>query len=158
MKARTLAFGGILAAVYAAVTLLTASFSFGPLQLRLADALCVFCCFTPAAIPGLTLGCLIANLFSPVSLLDAIIGTAATLLSCLWMTRCRRGWQSVVPNVAVNAVMVGALLAWVMTPERFWLGLAVNGAQVAAGETIVMTALGLPLYWYLKRTGVWKKI
>ena len=76
-------FCGILAAVYAALTICTSAISYGQIQFRLAEALCILPYFNPVSTIGLTLGCLIANLFSTVSALDIIVGTAATLLACL---------------------------------------------------------------------------
>ena len=67
---KLLAFNGILAAVYAVVTLLTASFAYGPVQFRIAEALCLLPMLLPQTVWGVTLGCVVANLFSPVSALD----------------------------------------------------------------------------------------
>lgn len=139
------------AALYAAITLLTASFAFGPVQFRAAEALTVLCCFAPHMTVGMTLGCFAANLFSAVSALDAVVGTAATFLACLWMSRCRHPVFAVLPNVVLNGVFVGAMLAWVYTPTAFWQGFLLNGLQVAAGELAVMVLLGLPLYAFLRR-------
>jgi len=139
------------AALYAAITLLTASFAFGPVQFRIAEALTVLCCFAPHMTVAMTLGCFAANLFSAVSALDAVVGTGATLLACLWMSRCRRPVFAVLPNVVLNGVLVGAMLAWVYTPTAFWQGFLLNGLQVAAGELTVMVLLGLPLYAFLRR-------
>ena len=109
---RQLALNGVIAALYAAVTLLTASFAFGQVQFRIADALCVLVCFDPALTVGLTLGCLIANLFSTVSALDIVIGTAGTLLGCLLTVRIRRPWLVPVPTILSNACLVGAMVGF----------------------------------------------
>ena len=151
LNTRKMALWAMIAALYAAVTLLTASFAYGPIQFRVAEALSVFCCFAPHMTVGVTLGCFLANLLSPVSALDVVVGTAATLLACLWMSRCRKGFLAMLPNVVCNGVMVGAMLAWVYTPTAFWQGFLVNGLQVAAGEIAVMLLLGLPLHAFLRR-------
>lgn len=151
MNTRKLAFGGIIAAVYAAVTLLTASFAYGPVQFRIAEALCILCFFTPSAVWGLTLGCLLANLFSPVSGLDIVIGTLATLVGCLAATKCRKPWLVPVPIILSNAIWVGLELAYVYTPEQFLSGLLLMGSQVAIGEIAVLYVLGLPLLLILQR-------
>ena len=151
---RELALCGVLAAAYAGVTVATASFAYGPIQFRIAEALCVIPFFAPVTTLGLFIGCLAANLFSPVTALDIVIGSAATLLGCLWTSRLRSRWLVPLPTVAVNGVMVGAMLAAVYTPDAFWQGFLLNGAQVAAGELAVMAVLGLPLAAYLQRTGL----
>lgn len=156
---RTVAFCGILAAVYAVITAATASFAFGPIQFRLADALTVLCCFEPSSVFGLTVGCFLANLFSTVSPLDLVIGTAATLLACLCMTRWRKPWQMLLPNILFNGLLVGAELAVVTAPPPlFWSALLTHGLTVALGETAVMLALGLPLWFYLDRSRVTDKL
>ena len=141
----------IIAALYAAITILTAPFSYGLVQFRLSEALVVLCALAPSLGIGITLGCFLANLLSPVSALDVAVGTAATLLACLWMSRCRKGFFAVLPNVVCNGLIIGAMLAWVYTPDAFWQGFLVNGLQVAAGELAVMVLLGLPLHACLRR-------
>ena len=77
--------GGVIAALYAGLTLISSALglSFGPIQFRFSEALCVLPVFFPEAIPALTIGCFISNLASPFGLADIVFGTAATLLSCL---------------------------------------------------------------------------
>lgn len=142
---REIALCGVLAALYAAVTIATAAFAYGPIQFRVADALCVIPFFAPVSSVGLFLGCLIANLFSPVSALDIVIGSAATLAGCVWASRMKHKWLTPLPTILANTVMVGAMLAAVLTPEALLEGFVTFGAQVAVGEITVMVVLGLPL-------------
>ena len=142
----------VTAALYTAVTLLTASFAFGPVQFRIAEAISVLCCFAPHMTVGVTLGCFLSNLFSTVSALDMVVGTAATLLACLLMTRCRRAATMVLPNILCNAVLIGVMLAYILTPGAFWQGFLINGLQVALGEAAVMVLLGAPLYLFVARS------
>jgi uncharacterized membrane protein len=151
---KQLALNGVVAALYAALTILTASFAYGPVQFRLSEALCVLVCFEPTLTVGLTLGCLIANLFSTVSALDIIVGTSATLLACLLTVRIRRAWLVPLPTILCNAIIVGAMLAWVYTPAAFWQGFALDAAEVGAGEAAVLYVLGVPLYLYLKKSNL----
>lgn len=153
-----LTFCGILAAVYAALTICTSAISYGPIQFRVAEALCILPFFHPAATIGLTLGCLIANLFSTVSALDIIVGTAATLLACMMTQRIKSPWLAPLPPVLVNAVMIGAEIAIVSTPEAFWNGFVLFGAQVGLGELVVMYLLGLPLLLALRKNGLGDRI
>lgn len=158
LTTRKIALCGVTAGLYAAVTLLTSSFAFGPVQFRLAEALTVLCCFEPTLVLGMTLGCFVANIFSTVSALDMVVGTLATALACLWMTKCRRALWAVLPNVLLNGVFIGALLAWTTAPGAFWAMFWVNGLQVAAGELAVMACLGVPLFGYLKKSGLVAKL
>ena len=148
---KQIALNGIVAGLYAAITILTASFAYGNIQFRIAEALCLLVAIEPGLTVGLTLGCLIANIFSTVSVLDIVIGTAATLLGCLLTIRVKKTWLLPLPTVLSNAVLVGAMLAFVYTPEAFWSGFAVMGAEVAAGELAVLYLLGVPLYLLLKK-------
>ena len=143
---------GVLAAIYAVLTIATASFAYGPIQFRITEALCVLPFFMPFTSIGLFVGCLVANLFSTVSALDIIIGSAATLIGCLWTSRIHNKWLAPWPTVIVNAVMVGAMLAFVYTPDAFWSGFLLMGAQVGLGELAVMVVLGLPLTLYLEKS------
>ena len=152
LTVRELAFNGVLAAVYAVVTIATASFAYGPIQFRITEALCVLPFFAPVTSLGLFIGCLVANLFSTVSVLDIVIGSAATLIGCVWTSKLHNKWLVPLPTVLANGVMVGAMLAAVYTPDAFWTGFVTMGAQVAIGELAVMVVLGLPLMAYLQKS------
>ena len=165
---RRIAFAGILAAIYAALTLATSSFAYGPVQFRIAEAFAVLCCFTPAAIPGMVVGCMAANLASSVSAWDFVIGTTATLLACVvtWlMSRPLRRAQTEkltrrnlllvflapLPTVLFNAVIVGAEIAYFFDDRAFLTAWWLNGLSVGAGEAAVLYSLGVPLlFWLLK--------
>ena len=153
LTTRQIALNGVVAGLYAAITILTASFAYGNIQFRIADSLCVLVVLEPSLTVGLTLGCLISNIFSTVSALDIVIGTAATLLACLLTTRIKKPWLAPLPTILVNAVMVGAMLSWLYMPsEQFWYGLLVFGGEVGAGEAAVLYVLGIPLYYAMKKT------
>ncbi len=142
---------GVLAAAYTGITLLTTGLSFGPIQIRLAEALCLLPMLYPQAVWGVVLGCAVSNLFSPVSGLDVVVGTAATLFAALWTTHIRRTWLAPLPMTVCNAVLVGGMLAAVYTPENFWAGFWLMAAQVALGELVAGYGLGVPLVLALKR-------
>ena len=159
LTTRRVAFAGVLAAVYAAITVATASLSYGPVQFRLAEALTVLCCFTPAAIPGMVVGCMAANLASFVSAWDFLIGSFATLLACLITWKMSRSlekkpwlvWLIPLPTVLCNAVIVGAAIAFFFDDRAFLPAWGLNALSVGAGEAAVMYALGLPLLYLLRR-------
>lgn len=123
------------------------------IQFRVAEALCVLALFTPAAIPGLSIGCLLFNLTMAGSLpLDFIVGTAATLLAALTMYLLRNvkikkyPWLSMLMPVVFNAVIVG----WELTYYGF-NSLPLNMLYVAVGEAAVVFVLGTALYFVLER-------
>ena len=156
---RQIALSGIAAGLYVAVTVLTASFAYGNIQFRIADAMCLLVCIEPSLTVGLTLGCLIANLFSTVSALDIIIGTAGTLLGCLLTVHIKKTWLLPIPTILSNAILVGAMLSWVLMPaSEFWQGFAIMGGEVALGEAVVLYALGVPLVIAMRRTGLMERL
>lgn len=138
---------GVVAALYAALTLLLAPISYGPLQLRVAEALTLLPILTPAAIPGLFVGCLAANLLGGATALDVAFGSLATLAAAILTRRFReRPLVAALPPVAVNAFVVGAVLAYAYNLP-FWL----TALQVGAGQLGACYLLGLPLYYTLRR-------
>ncbi len=138
----------VVAALYAAVTLLLAPISYGPLQFRVAEALTLLPMLTPAAVPGLFVGCVVANLMSPaVTLLDVVFGSLATLGAATLTRRLRnRPAVAALPPVLINALVVGAVLAFSYNLP-FWL----TALEVGAGQLGVCYLLGLPLYYALRR-------
>ena len=99
------------AAAYAALSLLGAVFglTFGPIQVRFSEALCLLPFLFPETAWGLGVGCLIANLFSPYGALDIVVGSLSTLIAALLTARCRSPWTAALPPVVCNMVLVGAV-------------------------------------------------
>ena len=162
LSVRRLTFAALIAASYAVITILTASFAYGPIQFRIAEALCILPFFMPFTTWGLFVGCVIANLLSPVGVMDVIFGSLATLGCCLCTAAIGRGWDgrgwgrqilACLMPVVWNAVIIGLLLALFYAEEGkakivlFFL----YGAEVGVGELAVMFILGLPLMrWLMK--------
>jgi uncharacterized membrane protein len=154
---RLMTHAAILAALYVALThmqnmLLPGSASWA-IQFRASEALCVLAFFTPAAIPGLTIGCLLFNVTSGIALpLDFLVGSLATFFAVggMWLTRkvTVKGYPllgMLLPAVT-NAVLVGWELS-VYIGGGFWL----NAVYVAIGEAAVLLTLGSALYYTLKK-------
>lgn len=158
LTTRQIALNGVIAGLYAAITILTASFAYGNIQFRIADALCVLVVLDPSLTIGLTMGCLIANIFSTVSALDIVIGTAGTLLGCLLAAKVRKDWLVPVPVILANAVLVGAMLAYVLTPGALLQGFLINGGEVLLGEAAVLYALGVPLLLFFRKSGLMDRL
>lgn len=143
MTVREVSLAAVIAAVYAALTLFLPLSSYMGVQLRVAEALTVLPFFFPAATPGLFLGCVIVNLFSPF-FLDVVFGSAATLLACIWTGRLKHRWLAPLPPVVCNAVIVGAEIAWAEAgfSNAFWGAFAFNGVTVGLGELLACYLFG----------------
>lgn len=154
------ALAGIVAGLYAALTLFLPIPQYGGVQFRAAEAMTVLPFLFPEAIPGLAVGCFLANLLGSPMVLDWIVGTAATLIAALWTSRVRCRWLAPLPPVVCNAVLVGAEIAWFMSPEgeAFWPAYALNAFTVGLGELLACYGLGmLLLSWLERRPALWKQ-
>ncbi len=124
------------------------------MQLRVSEALCVLPCFTGAAVPGLFVGCLLANLLTGAAIWDVIFGSLATLLAALaTYVMHKKGmnrWLLPLPSVLFNALIVGWLLSCV-----YMVGLpfGVCALYVGAGQAAACYALGMPLMKLLEKFG-----
>ena len=144
---RRLAEGGLIAAMYAALTMALTFSSFGVVQFRVAEMLTILPIFTPAAIPGLAVGCLVANLLSPYGPVDIVIGSLATLIAAILTQKTNHAWLAPLPPVVCNMVLVGGMLAWyeVGFSAQFPALFAVNALWVGIGEAVVCYVLGILL-------------
>lgn len=165
-KVRFLALGAVIAALYAVLTWVAAAMNlaYGPVQFRFSEALTVLPAFTPAAIPGLAVGCLISNLTSPLGVVDWVFGTSATLMAavCTYLVRDVR-FRGIpilapLPPVLFNAGVVGFEIACLSEAGTFSFGNAslagflAGAVSVGLGELVVCFALGIPLMLALRRT------
>lgn len=138
---------GIIAALYAALTLALAPISFGAVQFRVAEALTLLPMVSTASVPGLFLGCLLGNLLGGAPWQDVIFGSLATLLAALATRMLRKHWWlAAFMPVLFNGLIVGATLSVVLNLP-FWLTVG----TVALGEAAVCYMLGVPLINLLKK-------
>lgn len=178
MKSNYLARVGVIAAVYAACTLIAllflGSLAWGPIQFRVSEALCVLALFTPAAIPGLTLGCVIANVMNIVisgtgmlGMLDVVFGSLATFAGALFTWKMRRHpLVALAGPVLANALIVPTYLPLLLQGVGFytipfttisldnsWLFMYLFGlVTTGVGEAVIMYVLGYPLARSLAKT------
>lgn len=151
----------VTAALYAVFTLIGAALgiSYGSVQLRFSEALCVLPLFSSAAVPGLALGCLAANVFSTVSPFDMLFGSLATLLAATASRALRnvkiKNWPfcSLLMPVIFNGAAVGAETAFFAPGKSFFAAFGVNFLTVAAGEAAVVFTLGAFLYFAIEKNG-----
>ena len=162
IRTQNLAYEAVIAAAYAALPLLLAPISYGSVQFRVSELLCILPFFFPGSVWGLTVGCLLANILGPNGPLDVVVGTAASLLAALGTAAVGRAARKGDPArwgmnllaclmpVVFNGLLVGAELAYLFPLEAgFGTSFLVFGLQVAGGEAVVLYALGLPAMRYL---------
>ncbi len=148
-----------IAAVYAALTYLSGFFglSYGPIQIRFSEALTVLPVFTPAAIPGLTVGCFLANI-SSFNLLDMLFGSAATFIAAV-LTYLLRNVRfkglpilAILPPVIINAFIIGAEInIFLLKGGPTFYGFVISAIGIGVGQLITCYGLGLPLYLLIKK-------
>ena len=122
------------------------------IQFRASEALCILAFFTPAAVPGLTIGCLLFNLSYAAALpLDAIVGTAASFLAtgAMWLTRkiTIKGYP--LPGLLMPALFNALLVGWELS-VYIGGGFGLNALYVAIGEAAVLLSLGTALYYAIR--------
>ena len=148
IKARKLALAGLIAAVYAAATLLLPIPQYLGVQFRAAEALTLLPFLFPEAVPGLVVGCFLANFLGSPIMLDWVFGTLATLLAALWTRRMPNLYLAALPPVVCNAVIVGAEIAWFTVQQgggAFWPAYGLSALTVGLGELAACYLLGVPL-------------
>lgn len=140
----------MIAAIYVVLTYVFAPFSFGEVQIRISEALTILPLFTPAAIPGLFVGCLVGNILGGAILPDIIFGSIATLIGAIgtYMLRQKRPAFGTLPPIIANIVIVPFVLRYgygVALPIPFMM------LTVGIGEVASCLVLGLVLYTALSR-------
>lgn len=157
--------GAMIAAIYAAATYLSSAFgiAYGPVQFRFSEALTILSVFTPAAVPGLTVGCFIGNLGSPFGIWDIVFGSLATLLAAVTARMLRNvklknfPLLSLLMPVIFNALIVGAEITFLFpTDEPSLTAFIISALEVGAGELAVCLAGGIPLYFAIKKAKIFK--
>lgn len=151
-----LAIGGMVAAIYVVLTLIFQPISFGAIQFRIAEAMTLMPIMTPYAMPGLFVGCLLANWLGGGIWFDVLLGSVATLLAtiCTRKFRDRPALAAIFPTI-FNGLIVGPVVyfAYVRAPGDpvSVPTLLFNMGTVALGELAVCYVLGLPMIYGLKK-------
>lgn len=148
---------GLIAAMYVVLTLLQNALLPGTtsaaVQFRASEALCVLALFTPAAVPGLTVGCIISNIFAGLGAIDLIVGPLASFLATLFMYLLRKKRAAGLPILSLicpalfNGLLVGAEIGLFFSEgEAFFAVFWTNAGLVALGELAVLFTLGIALF------------
>lgn len=156
-KLRQMVFAALIAAIYAALTLMLAPISFGNIQIRISEAMVLLPVLFAPSVAGVTLGCFLANLLGAMmglnllGYLDCIIGTIATFLAAVLTQKYADvrfrdiPWLSVLMPVIFNGVLIGFELAYALMPEQWMTGFIIFGLEVALGELVAVGLFGIPL-------------
>ena len=151
---RTLVRAAIIAALYTVLTLLLQPLSYGEVQIRFSEALTLLPILLPEAVPALAVGCLLSNILGGCTIFDIVFGTLATLLAALCTRKLRdRFWLAALMPVLFNGVIVGAEIVLLTMPEEVAFSVfLINALEVAAGEAAVLAILGVPLYYFIRKS------
>ena len=139
-KVKFMVKAGIIAALYVVITLSILPLAYEGMQIRVSEALTILPYFTPAAIPGLFIGCFLANLGSPLGWLDVILGSLSSLIAAFLASKIKIKALVPIPSIVINAFVVPYVL-WV----TLGLPYIVNVLWVGLGQTIAVYGLGYPL-------------
>lgn len=139
--------GAAIAAIYVVLTYIVnlLGLANGVIQVRLSEALTILPAFTPAAVPGLFIGCLVSNLINGAVIWDVIFGSLATLIGAVftYMLRNKSKWMSPLPPIIANTVVVPLVLTYAYgVPDALWF----SALTVCAGEVVSCGFLGMCLY------------
>ncbi len=147
--------GGVIAAIYVVLTVFISAFNLasGNIQFRISEAMCVLPFFTPAAVPGLTIGCLIANIILGSPMPDVIFGTLATLIGAVFSYKLRNvkfgRFLVTIPPVVANAIIIPFVLYYayvgntgIFVVKGIDLTIPFFAVTVGAGEVLAVCVLG----------------
>lgn len=141
LDSKKIAIIGIVAAIYAVATIAIAPIAYGPIQFRVSEILTLLAFVNPIYIPGLVLGCIIANLFSPLGMVDVVVGSTATLISVYLISKSKNLLRASLWPSIINGLIIGAELHYL-----FNLPYLSSAAYVFIGEFAVVTVLGYPVF------------
>lgn len=155
-KARHIAQAALIAAIYATLTLLLEPIGYGPVQFRLAEALTVLPAIFPASIPGLFVGCILANWLGGFGIADIVFGSLATLLAGIstYLLRKHR-FLFPLPPVIFNGIIVGTYV-YLLYDKTYTLVLTM--AFIAISEFMLSYGLGLPLVSFIRKNETLRRI
>ena len=145
-KVKFLTKAAIIAALYIVSTMLISPIAFGENQVRISEALNVLVYFTPSAIPGLFVGCILANLSSTFGIIDIAFGSIATLLAAFTASKIKNKYLVGIPSILFNGLFVGFIL-YKMASIPFVAGFI----SVSIGQAVSLYVVGLPLLLLIEK-------
>ncbi len=141
--------GALIAALYAALTILLAPISYGPVQCRVSEALTLLPFYLPEAVPGLFIGCVFANFIGGYGLPDMVFGSLATLIAAFLTLKSRNIFVAALWPVLSNMIIIGTMLHYLIDAP-----LVLTCIYVAIGELLSCYVIGVPLMKLLERKNI----
>lgn len=149
-KVLNLTHAAVIAALYVVLTLVANALGLasGAIQVRFSEALTILPYFTPAAVPGLFIGCLLSNIMTGAPLPDIIFGSLATLIGAIFTRKLRKyKWMAPLPPIVANAILIPPVLLFAYGIKPYWFSLI----TVTIGEIISCGVLGMILLFALQK-------
>ena len=144
-----LARGALIAALYAALTILLAPISYGPVQCRVSEAFTLLPFYLPEAVPGLFIGCIFANFIGGYGLPDMVFGSLATLIAAFLTLKSGNIFVAALWPVLSNMIIIGTMLHYLIQAP-----LVMTCIYVALGELISCYVIGVPFMKLLERKNI----
>ncbi len=166
MSTKSITRAAIVASIYVTVSILLAPFSFGAIQVRVAEALTMLPVISPVSIYGVTLGCIITNLYGAATganilgIVDVFLGSGATLVAAIMSYKLRNirfkgvPIASCLPPILINAVVIGGELSVAITGGLSVASWGLFGLQVGLGQLASCAVLGIPLVKLLEKKNI----
>jgi len=157
-KIRNLTYGAIIAALYFVLTWISelAGLAYMTPQIRLGEALCVLVWFIPAAVPGLFVGCLLANLTMGCVVWDVVFGSLATLIGALIGSRIRIKWLVPLPTVISNTVIIPFIIIYCYMDTVSLSLYGITALTVFIGEIVSAYVIGILLLMAMSKHSIFK--
>lgn len=152
ISVKLIAINAMIAGIYAVLTLMIAPIAYSQIQFRLSEIIVFLAFYNIRFIPGLTLGCVIANMFSPLGVLDVIFGTISTILVCIAMYKVKNKYFAAVIGAGITGIIIGSELWY-----AYQIPFIINAIYVAIGELIVLI-IGAIIFKILERNEQFIKI
>lgn len=152
MQTKTITKIGIIAAIYATLTIVLSPISYSFVQFRVSEALTILPFIIPESVIGLFIGCLIANIFSGLGIYDIVFGSLASLIAAYLTSKMSSKWLAPLPPVIINALIIGYMWSYFGNIPFYMTALYVGIGQIGS-----CYGLGLPLLLWLKKSNLNKE-
>lgn len=133
ISVKLIAINAMIASIYAVLTLAISPIAYSEIQFRLSEIMVFLAFYNKKFIPGLTIGCIVANLFSPMGLLDVVFGTTSTIIVCISMYLIKNRYLAAITGALITGIIIGGELCY-----AYQIPYLINALYVAIGELIVL--------------------
>lgn len=133
ISVKIIVINAMIASIYAALTLVISPIAYSEIQFRLSEIMVFLAFYNRKYIPGLIIGCIVANLFSPMGLLDVIFGAISTIIVCISMYLIKNRYLAAITGALITGIIIGGELWY-----AYQIPYLINALYVAIGELIVL--------------------